>query len=55
MAQKYDLNSFVLATITIFSGENPTHVARRLTVRISGDLSCQSRRAFNAIHVSVIY
>ena len=55
MAQKYDLNSFVLATIAIFSGAYPTHVARRLTVRISGDLSYQSRRAFNAIHGSVIY
>lgn len=49
MAQKFDCNSFISATIIISSGENPARVAQRCIAKDIRGLGSQSELAFNAI------
>ena len=55
MAQKFDYNSFISATITISSGANPARVAQRCIAKDIRGLGSQSELAFNAIRCFSIY
>lgn len=50
IAQKHDFNSFISATITIFSVANPARVARRWIAKDIWSLSSQLGRTFHAMH-----
>ena len=55
MAQKFDCNSFISATIAISSGANPARVAQRCIAKDIRGLGSQSELAFNAIRCFNIY